>query len=105
MRLPLPRLISSLEQDAHFDGFAQADGVGHQNPLARLFERQQSGIELVRQVIDCRAVADPQIIPGWRRLPKQAFEIQAAIPELRRRVGHQFRLRGIEHRNALAFDF
>ena len=35
----------------------------------------------------------------------KAFEVKAAVSELRRRVRHQFRLGGIEHGNALAFDF
>ena len=35
MRLPLPRLISSAEQDADFDGLAEADRIGHQDALPR----------------------------------------------------------------------
>ena len=64
--LALAAIDQFAEQDAHLDGLAKANGVGHQNTLPRLFERQQRGIELVRQVVDGRAVADPQVIAGWR---------------------------------------
>ena len=67
--LALAAVDQFAEQDAHLDGFAEANGVGHQNTLARLFEGQQRRIELVGQVVDGGAVADPQVVAGGRRLP------------------------------------
>ena len=69
------RCSTCLPLDAHLDGFAEPHPVGHQDALAGLLKRQQGRIELVGQVVDSPAVADPQIIARRWRLTKQAFEV------------------------------
>ena len=87
------------------DGLAPANGVSHQDALAGLLKRQKRRVELVRQVVDGGAVADPRIIADGRRSAKQAFQVWPAVPELRRSVRHQLCLGGIEDGDALALYF
>ena len=92
------------QQHAGFDRLAETCGVRHQDPLARLVERHNRRIELIRQVVYRRAVRDVQIGVSWRRLTQQAFEIQAGVAVLRRRVGDEHGVRRIERSNVFAFD-
>src|ERR1022692_4651409 len=62
--LALAAVDQFAEQDAHLDGLAQANGVGHQDALAGLLKRQKRWVELVRQVVDCPAMADAQVPAG-----------------------------------------
>jgi hypothetical protein len=60
--LPAPALDQLGGENAGFERFSQTDGIGNQDPLARLLEGLQRGIELIGHEIHDRAMAQMDLV-------------------------------------------
>ena len=98
-----PALDEFCRQNAGFKSFAEANGVGNENPLPRLLERLQRRIELIRGIVHHSTVAEIDIGIVGRAAPQIRLKIQEGGVEMRACIGNKFRLRWIENRN-LAFE-
>ncbi len=95
--LPAPPLDELAEEDARLERLPEPDGVGDEDPLPRLLERLDRGVELVGHGVHGGPVPYVEVRVGGRRLPKEALDVEPRGPVRARRVRHERGLGRVEH--------
>jgi hypothetical protein len=99
--LPAPALDQLGGENARLERLSQTDGIGNQDPLARLLEGLQRGIELIGHEIHDRAMAQMDLVIVGCAAAKLRFEIQESAVEMRTGVRHKLGRGRVENEDFL----
>ena len=84
------------DEDARLQGLAEPHRVGDEDALPRLPQRLPRRLELVGRGVHRRPVGDVDAFVVGDRLPELALQVEPAVGEARRPVGHEPGVGGVE---------